>query len=181
VVADWLYMPMLETGSIDVVLGDAALNNLPHERMDGMLAELARVTRSGSLLLLRQLVLPDVEAPQYGFEQACAALRAGRIDGHDFDRALRFYAFNPQVLDPLRHELDARRVFEIVQEKYAAGALSEKEHEFLMGRYSEVRHTIYPASEQRRLFERLGACEIECLPEDCFFRELMAIFVVTVT
>lgn len=180
IVADWLDMPMLGAESIDVVLGDAALNNVPDERMVAMLDALGRVTRPGSLLLLRQLVLPDAEMPQYRFEQARAALRAGRIDEHDFDRALRFYAFNAQALDTQRHELDARRVFAIVGEKHAAGELTGEEYDFLMGRYSEVRHTVYPVSEQRRLLERLGRCEIDRLSSTCFFRDLMAVFVVQV-
>lgn len=180
VVADWLDMSMLGAGSIEVVLGDAALNNLPHEQMDAMLMELARVTSPGGRLLLRQLMLPDTEVPQYGFERARAALRAGQIGLHDFDRALRFCAFNAQALDPQRHELDARRVFAIVRDMYAAGELSAEEFNFLMGRQSEIRHTVYRVSEQLLLLGRLGTCEIARLPPTCFFRDLMAIFVVRV-
>ena len=180
IVANWLDMSAIVGGEIDIVLGDAALNNVPHEQMAAMLDEIARVTHPGSLISLRQIALPDGHVPEYEFPNALAALRAGRISKHDFDRALRFYSFVSLALDPAHHSLDARRVFELIREKRATAELSADEFDFLMSRCSGVRHTVYGLSEQVRLLERLGTCKVEMLPESCFYRGLMAVFAVQV-
>jgi len=180
IAADWLDMNMIAQGEIDIVLGDASLNNIAHEEMGGMLDELTRVTHSGSLILLRQIVFPDQKVPEYDLPNVLAAMRSGKISKHDFDRVLRFYCFAPVALDPARHMLDAKRVFEIIRQLCKADEITIAEFEFLMSRYSEVAHTIYPYSEQIRVLERLGTCDVEMLPTTCFFRKLMAIFAVRV-
>jgi len=180
IVANWLDMGMIANGEIDIVLGDASLNNVPHDQMSAMLDEIARITHPGSLVALRQIVMPDGDVPEYEFPNVLAALRAGSISQHDFDRALRFYSFTSHALDPEHHLLDARRVFEAIREKRATSELTADEFDFLMNRYSEVAHTIYRLSEQTNLLERLGECEVDMLPETCFFRGLMAIFAVRV-
>lgn len=177
-VADWRAMAMVADGGIDVVLGDAALNNVATEAMTGVIGELARVTRRGGMMLLRQIVLPDVPVAAYEFENALASLRAGAIDLNAFDRALRFYSFNAAALDPARHALDACRVFACIRQRFEAGALAQDEFDFLMGRYSEVCHTVFSLREQHRLIEPLGRCAVEHLPEHVFYRALMAVFVV---
>lgn len=180
ILGNWLDMNMIGDGTIDIVLGDASLNNLRHRQMPVVLDEIARVTHKESMVSLRQIVLPDEDAPEYGFQPALAALRAGKISLHEFDRVLRFYSFNARALDPEQHRLDARRVFAAIREKHTAGELSAREYDFLIGRNSEVAHTVYPLSEQTRLLERLGSCVVEQLPETCFFRRLMAHFTVRV-
>lgn len=181
IVADWLDMGAIETGQIDLVLGDAALNNVPHDAMAGTLRELARVIRPRSLVLLRQIVLPDSAVPAYEFTEARKLLRAGTIDLNAFDRIVRFYAFNSTALDPRRHALDARQVFACIREKFAAEELSRAEFDFLMSRYSEVCHTVYPLTEQVRLLSDLGRCSVERLPGHVFFREMMAVLAIEVT
>jgi hypothetical protein len=90
IVGNWLDMGTVASGSMDIVLGDASLNNVPHRQMPAILAEITRVTRRGSLVSLRQIVLPDAAVQEYEFPNALAALRAGHIGLHDFDRILRF-------------------------------------------------------------------------------------------
>ena len=97
-----------------------------------------------------------------------------------FDRVLRFYSFNSLALDTTRHAIDARHVFACIREKFDAGELRSDEFDFLLGRYSEVCHTVYGASEQALQLGRLGRCEVERLPESVFYRDLMAVFVVEV-
>jgi hypothetical protein len=99
IVGDWLAMNTVADGSIDIVLGDASLNNLPHRQMPAMLDEIARVTHVGSLVSLRQIVLPDAAVPEYEFAHALADLRAGSISLHDFDRIVRFYSFLSVAFD----------------------------------------------------------------------------------
>jgi SAM-dependent methyltransferase len=180
IIADWLGMDMIGRGEIDLVLGDAALNNVAHERMDALLDEVARVTRPGGSVLLRQIVLPDHDIPEYEFAAALAARREGRISLHDLDRVLRFYSLRSAPLEPSRHRLDARRVFQALCAKHAAGELADDEFAFLSDRRSEISHTVYTMSQQARLLARLGDCEIDRLPPSCFFHELMAIFAVRV-
>jgi hypothetical protein len=180
IVGDWLDMGAIARGSMDVVLGDASLNNVPHRQIPALLDEIARITRTGSLISLRQIVLPDAAVAEYEFAEALAALRAGSISLHDFDRIVRFYSFHSAAFDPGRHLLDACRVFEAIREKRNSGELNGDEFDFLMKRYSEIKHTVYRLSEQQRQLDRLGACEVDLLPASCRFRRLMAHFAVTV-
>lgn len=179
IVADWLAMP-LAAASVDLVLGDAALNNIPHESMPAALATLRRVCRPGAAILLRQLVLPDLPVAEYEVDAVLAARRAGRIDDDALDRAFRFYSFNAEALDPTRHLLDAERVFAAIRRMHESGRLLDAEHAFLMGRYSAVQHTIYPLAEQCRWLATLGSVTLEPLPESLFYHRLYAVLAVHV-
>jgi hypothetical protein len=158
-IGDWLAMHAIGDGEAGLVLGDSALNNVPHEDMARLLAELARITRPGSTIALRQIVLPDSPVAAYEFPAAVAALRCGDITDTEFHRMLRFYSFTANAYDEPSRLLDARLVFAEIRRKHEAGQLTDSELEFLMARYSEVRHTIYRLAEQRRLLESLGHCE----------------------
>ncbi len=179
IIADWLTMPV-STASVDLVLGDAALNNIPHESMPAALATLRRVCRPGATCLLRQIVLPDAPVAEYEVDAVLAARRSGLIDDDALDRAFRFYCFNAEALDPTRHLLDAERVFTAIRRMHKSGRLRDEEHAFLMGRYSAVQHTIYPLAEQCRLLAELGAVTLEPLPDDLFHHLLYAVFAVHV-
>jgi len=180
IVANWLAMPVIGAGTIDIVLGDAALNNVAQEDMGAVLDEISRITRPGSLVSLRQIVLPDAPVAHYEFQNALAALRTGRISLHEFDRVVRFYSFNSCALDTERHLLDARKVFEEIRHRHELAELEPDEFDFLMSRFSAVRHTIFNLSEQVAQLTRLGDCAVEMLPPACFFRDLTAVFAVTV-
>lgn len=160
VIGDWLHLDMIADGAADIVLGDSSLNNVPHAEMAQLLRELARITRPGSLLCLRQIVLPDRPVAAYEFPAALAAFRDARITRDEFYRMLRFYSFAAEAYDADSRVLDARLVFAAIRRRHEAGALTAAEHEFLVGRYGEIRHTVYPCAEQRRLLEALGACEL---------------------
>lgn len=159
-IGDWLHLDMIANGAADIVLGDSSLNNVPHAEMAQLLRELARITRPGSLLCLRQIVLPDEAVPAYEFPAALAAWRGARIARDEFYRMLRFYSFAVGAYDADNRVLDARLVFAEIHRRHAAGDLTDAEHEFLVSRDSEIRHTVYPCAEQRRLLEALGACEV---------------------
>jgi hypothetical protein len=131
------------------------------------------------MLALRQIVMPDTPIAEYEFSAAVVAFRAGRISDNEFHWMLRFYSFAASAHDPLTHVLDARRVFAEISGKHAEGALSDAEHDFLMTRCSEVRHTVYACAEQRRLLEPLGSCEVVPPGRSCS-RDLFGIFVVDV-
>jgi SAM-dependent methyltransferase len=180
VVGDWLQMQGIRDGEADIVLGDSSLNNVPHEDMPRMLAELARITRPGSMLALRQIVLPDQPYPDYDFPAALAAFREARITADDFHRRLRFYAFTATAYDPANRLLDARQVFAEIQGKREEGVLNESEFDFLMARCSEIRHTVYGFAEQQRLFETLGACEAIPAAPAGSARDLFKVFVIRV-
>lgn len=158
-IGDWLHLDAIRNGEADIVLGDSSLNNVPHADMAKLFAELERITHAGSMLCLRQIVLPDKPVPAYEFPAALAAFRAGRITDNHLHRMLRFYSFATAAYDPQTFVLDARLVFAEIRRSYAAGLLRDAEYDFLMDRYSEIRHTIYACSEQLRLLKGLGACE----------------------
>jgi SAM-dependent methyltransferase len=180
VVADWLDLHMLASGSIDLVLGDASLNNVPHDHMPALLAELGRVTHPGSRLSLRQIVLPDQPVAAYEFAQAVADYRSGLRTPEEFHKILRFYSFHADAYNPESRVLDARRVFAAILSSYQAGLLSADEFAFLQSRRSGIRHTVYRKSEQVRVLSALGRCEVLQPGAACFYRDLFTIFVVRV-
>jgi ubiquinone/menaquinone biosynthesis C-methylase UbiE len=177
VIGDWLHMQGIRDGAADIVLGDSSLNNVPHEDMPQMLAELARITRPGSVLALRQIVLAERPCPDYDFPAALAAFREARITADDFHRRLRFYSFNAAAYDPAPRILDAHRVFAEIRRKREEGALNESEFDFLMSRCSEIRHTVYDCAEQQSLFETLGACQAIPAAPAGSARDLFKVFV----
>jgi hypothetical protein len=179
-IGDWLDMRAIGDGEADLVLGDSSLNNVPHEDMDRLLAELARITHPGSTIALRQIVLPDSPVDAYEFPVAVAALRRRDITDTEFHRSLRFYSFVTEAYDPVHHLLDARLVFAEIRRKHEAGQLTDGEFEFLMGRYSDVRHTIYRLADQRRLLESLGRCESASPAIERSARFLFQVFAVRV-
>ena len=180
VIDDWLHMQGIGDGEADMVLGDSSLNNVPHEDMARLFAELARITRPGSMLVLRQIVLPDQPYPDYDFTPALAALRAGSITADDFHRRLRFYSFISGAYDPARRILDAQRVFAEIRRKHEEGRLNKDEFDFLMARRSEIRHTVYGFAEQQRLLESLGTCEAIPAGLADSARDLFKVFVIRV-
>lgn len=179
-IGDWLDMQGIRDGEADIVLGDSSLNNVSHEDMPRMLTELARITRPGSMLALRQIVLAERPCPEYDFPAALAAFREARITADDFHRRLRFYSFNAAAYDPALRILDAHRVFAEIRRKRTEGALNETEFEFLITRCSEIRHTVYGCAEQQRLFETLGACEAIPAGLADSARDLFKVFVIHV-
>ena len=76
IVGDWLDMGAIARGSMDVVLGDASLNNVPHRQIPALLDEIARITRTGSLISLRQIVLPDAAVDTFAFSAGQASFAA---------------------------------------------------------------------------------------------------------
>ncbi len=179
-IGDWLRMEEIRDGEAGIVFGDSSLNNVRHGDMSQQLAELARITRPGSMLALRQIMLPEQPQPDYDFAAALAAFRAGRITADDFHRRLRFYAFHAGAYDPVLRILDASRVFAEIRRKHEEGSLTEDEFAFLMTRRSEIRHTVYGMAEQQRLFKSLGTCETIPAGLADSARDLFKIFVIRV-
>lgn len=179
VIGDWLHLETIRAGAADIVLGDSSLNNVPHEQMQGQIAELERITRPGSQLLLRQIVIPDEPRPDYEFDRAVAAYRAGDVTANEFHWMLRFHSFVANAYDPASRVLDACRIFVEIEARHAQGRLSAAEFEFLMSRYTEVRHTVYRRAEQVRLLQALGDCEVVPPGAAGCTRDLFGVFVVT--
>jgi SAM-dependent methyltransferase len=161
VVGDWLDMPHIEAGSIDLVLGDASLNNVPHAQMDRLVAQLRRVTRPGSVLSLRQVALPAKVARLHPLQRTVRRLRDAEIDRHTFSRLLRYACFVDEVYDARQCLLDAGLVFECIGRSHRDGLLNDAEYAFMNGRRSRIQHTVYVEGAQRRWFEPLGRCRIE--------------------
>ena len=160
VIGEWLDLHMIGDGEIDLVLGDASLNNIPHALMPQFLDEIARITRPGSLISIKQILFPDEKVASYEFHNAVNAYRTGKINDNEFYRILRFYSFIAEGYDPTTHVLDAEKVFHAIQQKHAANQLTDAEFDFLYSRYNTIQHTIYTQTAQRQLLERLGECRI---------------------
>lgn len=168
VVGDWLDLHMIGDGEIDIVLGDASLNNIPHALMPQFLDELARITHSGSLISVKQIIFPDEKVEGYEFYHAVNAYRASKISGDEFYRILRFYSFIAEGYDPITYMLDAEKVFHAIQQKHAMNHLTDAEFDFLYSRYNTIQHTIYTQTALRQLLMRLGDCKIVQPGDDLF-------------
>jgi SAM-dependent methyltransferase len=89
--ADWADLSPIESGSIDALIGDCALNNVLHAAMPRILRELARVLRPGGRYALRQVVRPHSPLQV----QALTALRrAGKLTLPAFRNAVRHGCFH---------------------------------------------------------------------------------------
>lgn len=156
--ADWADLSPLESGSIDAVIGDCALNNVLHAAMPDILRELARVLRPGGGYALRQVVRP--ETPLH-IEELTALRRAGRLSLPGFRNAVRHLCFDAAAFEAATHVRDAAVVFAMVDAAQADGLLDEAESAVLRDTRSTLRLTTYLDSTQRELLEQwLGPCVV---------------------
>jgi hypothetical protein len=161
VVGDWLDMPGIDDGAIDLVLGDMSLNNVTHAQMPRLFGQLRRITRAGSVLSVRQLALPPDVSQTHALARTVGRLRTGEIAPHTFRRLLRYATFLDAVYDCEQRLLDARRVHDCIDAAARDGRLGADEHAFMNAHRSEIQHTVYPWSEQQAWFARLGATTVE--------------------
>jgi hypothetical protein len=178
IVADWLDLSMIPDASIDMVLGDSSLNNVPHPLMGKLLDELGRVTAAGATLSLRQIVMPDAHVDDYAFDVVVARYRRAEMSANEFHKVLRFYSCAAETYDATARVLDAKKVFAAIDRRHLDGGLSAEEHAFLRSRYSEIAHTVYRREEQMALLSRLGPCRAVRAGAPCYFENLICVFVV---
>ena len=158
-VADWRDLGPFDTGSVDAVVGDAALNNVAHADMAQVLRELRRVVRPGGVLSLKQIVLPDEEDAAPEFAAVLEARRRGALDWTAFRMLVRFWCFRAAAYDEATLVLDAARVYDAVDAEQAKGTWDESEVAHLAKSRSSLRHTVYPAGVQASLLRTgLGPC-----------------------
>ena len=155
---DWLDMHMIEDGRVDLVLGDASLNNISHMQMPGMLDELLRVTHPGSQFSFKQFIIPDESIENHEFDSIMSLFRQGKIDVFDLFRILHFYSFISDAYDPRTRELHAPKVFDAIKRKHEEGALTDEEFKLLKSKRWNIVHTVYKYSEQKNILQRLGQC-----------------------
>jgi SAM-dependent methyltransferase len=156
--ADWADLSPLESGSIDAVIGDCALNNVLHAAMPDILRELARVLRPGGGYALRQVVRP--ETPLH-IKELTARRRAGELSLPAFRNAVRHLCFDGSAFEAATHVRDAAVVFAMVDAAQADGLLDEAESAVLRDTRSTLRLTTYLDSTQRELLEQwLGLCVV---------------------
>lgn len=168
---DWLHMDLIGDGMVDLVMGDAAVNQITHTSMEELFDELRRITHPGSLLSLKQIVIPDDKVSEFEFDNTVRAYRSGKLTSTEFYEILRFYCFLNEAYDPGTRILDAEKVFSAIRTKYEAGELSPDVFEFLYARRGKLRHTVYTKTEQRNLFQaHLGDCRL-VYPQHSFVYE----------
>ena len=158
---DWLNMDMIGDGMVDLVMGDAAINQIPHERMGDLFSELTRITHPGSLFSLKQIVMPDDKVAGYEFSKTVHAYRTDRISADEFYEILRFYCFLDEAYSADSRVLDAGKVFSAIRSRYEAGELDQDVFEFVYARRGGLQHTVYVKTEQYKLFQSyLGDCRL---------------------
>lgn len=158
---DWLNMDMIGDGMVDLVMGDAAVNQIPHDRMGDLFAELTRITHPGSLFSLKQIVMPDDKVAGFDFRKTVHAYRTDRITADEFYEILRFYCFLDDAYNADSRVLDAGKVFSAIRSRYEAGELDQDVFEFVYARRGSLQHTVYVKTEQYKLFQSyLGDCRL---------------------
>jgi SAM-dependent methyltransferase len=171
--SDWLNMDRLDDGQIDFVMGDASLNNVPAEKMIPVLTELKRVTHSGSILSLKQIVLTDEVIPHYDFGKVVASYRSGLLTEEEFYLILRFHSFQNEAYDAKSHVLDAGIVFEAIHREYSKSRLTDEEHTIFSRRRGALKHTVYRKFEQIKLLnEFLGEAHVAYPDDSCVYRDI---------
>lgn len=177
---DWLNMDMIGDGMIDLVMGDAAVNQIPHAGMRALFGELIRITHTGSMFSLKQIVMPDDKVSEFEFCSALRTYRSGKITANEFYETLRFYCFLSEAYDPVACVLDAEKVFSAIRCKYEAGELSQDVFEFLYARRGKLRHTVYSKTEQRNLFQaHLGDCKLVYPKRSFVYENIYNMFLIT--
>ena len=181
VCSDWLDMGVIAGGTVDLVMGDAAVNQIPHTRMKELFGELRRITHPGSMLSLKQIVMPDAKVSAFQFDNTVRAYRAGRITSTEFYKILRFYCFLGEAYDPRTRVLNAEKVFATIKTRYEAGVLSPDEFEFLYARRGKLRHSVYTKTGQCKLFQdHLGDCRRVYPTHSFVYENIYNMFLITV-
>ncbi|NNM28665.1 MAG: class I SAM-dependent methyltransferase [Akkermansiaceae bacterium] len=179
--SDWSRLEGVPDGSIDFVMGDAALNNVPAAAQPAVFAELRRVMRGGGVCSLKQIVTPDPIPARYEMANALAAYRHGDLSASEFYIIVRFASFHAELFEPDGSLLDGRRVFEAIDDMMRAGTLTREEFAFLDSRRGRTRHTIFTAAAQRDLLQsELGECAIVPVPGGCHYEDILNLFRVAV-
>lgn len=172
---DWLDMHMIEDGEMDLVLGDASLNNVPHAQMSRLLDELLRVTHRGSVFAFKQFVIPDKPIESHEFDNIMSFFRKGKLSIFDLFRILHFYSFISDAYNPLTRELHASKAFDALNRKHEEEALTDEEFELIKSKNWNIVHTIYRYTEQKQILRRLGPCRV-LLPGDRPMYQHMHVF-----
>lgn len=178
--ADWQSMDAIAAGSVDVVLGDAALNNVAHTDMGNVLSEIRRVTKPGGILSLKQIVCPDEMSANDKLEQVLLDFREQRISADEFRVLVRFNVFLHQHYDLQSKTLDAARVYQTVDSLAQQGIFNAVERELLLRSSGKIVHTIYSQQQQRRLFaDCFGQCILQQPEGKRYYRHIFNVFLVT--
>lgn len=177
VVGDWLDMPGIAAGSVDMVLGDASLNNITHAQMPRLWAQFKAVTHPGSVLSLRQMTLMAQGSTLHSIERTVQRFRDGELDAHVFGKLLRFTCFTDELYDAELRVLDGRRVFERIDECHRDGLINDGEHALMNKRRSAIEHTMYLTADQQAWFEQLGRCRVELAGAPTDYRYLFDLWV----
>lgn len=175
--SNWSDINTLANGQIDFVMGDASLNNVPVAQMHQVLNELNRITHSGSVFSLKQIVISDVVIDDYTFENSVTAYRKGLLTDDEFYLILRFYSFHHLAYDPEAHILDAGIVFDAIQQQHVNARLNDDEYEIFAQRRGALKHTVYKKTEQTNLFnEFLGDTDVLYPNDSCVYRDIFNMF-----
>jgi SAM-dependent methyltransferase len=178
--SDWLNMDVLQNGQIDFVMGDASLNNVPIGQMTQVLSELKRVTHTGSIFSLKQIILTDEAMQHYSFVNALTSYREGSLTDEEFYLILRFHSFQHEAYDSTSYTLDAGIVFEVIRREHDKGRLTDDEYSIFAQRRGALKHTVYRKSEQIKLFrELLGDTDVVYPNDGCVYQDIFNMYSIT--
>jgi ubiquinone/menaquinone biosynthesis C-methylase UbiE len=149
-IGDWLKLP-IEDGSIDFVVGDVSLNNLPYNKFPKVLAELKRVLSPDGLICVKEVIYPKTSDGIPNFKRSVTLYRKGKLSTKEFYVFNRFYNFRSAAYDKKTHKLYAEKVFQAFDKKYEQGKLSKEEHEELNKFRNKIIHTVFDVTEYKNL------------------------------
>lgn len=149
-VGDWLDLPIKDE-SIDFVVGDVALNNIPYGKFPKVLSELKRVLSKDGLICVKEVVYPESSIGIPDFTKSVELYRKNKLSLKEFYVFNRFYNFRSIAYNKKTRRLYAGKVFQAFDKKLELGELREEEHEELSKFRNKIIHTVFQETEYKEI------------------------------
>ncbi|MDP1813205.1 MAG: class I SAM-dependent methyltransferase [Leadbetterella sp.] len=149
-IGDWLDLPIADA-SVDLIVGDVSLNNIPFNKFSLVLSELKRVLREDGMICIKEVIYPDKPIGIPNFKQSVSLYRKNKLTAGEFYVFNRFYNFRTIAYDKKTRRLYAEKVFDEFDRQLKKGLLNQNEHEELNKFRNKIIHTIFQEKEYRKI------------------------------
>lgn len=155
---NWLDM-YYPAGFFSLVMGDASFANLSSKKETEKLAALLATTlKPGGYLVLRSWVSPKRKK---SVTELTGLYRAKKRQFGEFFMDMRAVAYFENVYSKDTYQYDGKKTFDLFDEEYGRGNLTEAEHQRLMKYRTDIFNLVYPETEFVTLIEMHGFTLIE--------------------
>lgn len=176
IVGDWLTHPF-EKSSFDMVLADAAFNNVPTHATAILFKRLSEMLVSNGFFITRNIVFLPERKPT-SVEDLVNKYRSGNINQFDLYYELRFYSdIGTGCYDKKTRRSDWGKFFDELDKACAEGRLNKLEYESMAWQRSAVIHTMYNKEEWEEMIENFFEILTIEFWEEQFFSSYFPIYV----